>query len=153
MATFTLNRMHFLCRNTHCRSFFGGFIQRAQLSTLESVRNNEQCKLEYLGGENNGTQPWLYDNVASIASICDMQCMQLYTHATLFRYLHNHYDNADVYKAWYCVLVKCIMWIYSILHTPIIIYTAISGAKSTHNSFHTFSTIPYLFNNLYMKHR
>lgn len=54
MATFTLNRMHFLCRNTHCRSFFGGFIQRAQLSTLESVRNNEQCKLEYLGGENNG---------------------------------------------------------------------------------------------------
>uniref|UniRef100_A0A8W8LXZ7 Uncharacterized protein n=1 Tax=Magallana gigas TaxID=29159 RepID=A0A8W8LXZ7_MAGGI len=54
MATFTLNRMHLLCRNTHCRSFFAGFIQRAQLSTLESVRKNEQCKLEYLGGENNG---------------------------------------------------------------------------------------------------
>lgn len=32
-------------------------------------------------------------------SMFDMQCMQLYTHATLFRYLHNHYDNADVYKA------------------------------------------------------
>lgn len=56
MATFTLNRLHSLCRTAHCRAFFGGFIQRAQLSTLESVRNNEQCKLEFLGGDNNGTK-------------------------------------------------------------------------------------------------
>ena len=56
MATFTLNRLHSLCRTAHCRAFFGGFIQRAKLSTLESVRNNEQCKLEFLGGDNNGTK-------------------------------------------------------------------------------------------------
>lgn len=56
MATFTLNRLHSLCRTAHCRAFFGGFIHRAQFSTLESVRNNEQCKLEFLGGDNNGTK-------------------------------------------------------------------------------------------------
>lgn len=54
MAAFTLKRMHLLCRNAHCKSFLGSVIRRAQLSTLDSVKNNEQCKLEYLGGDNKG---------------------------------------------------------------------------------------------------
>lgn len=55
MATFTLRRMHSLCTNAQCRSVLGGFIQRAKVSTIESVKNNEQCQLEYLSGDNNGT--------------------------------------------------------------------------------------------------
>ncbi|XP_048743445.1 methylglutaconyl-CoA hydratase, mitochondrial-like isoform X2 [Ostrea edulis] len=54
MATFTLRRMHSLCTNAQCRSVLGGFIQRAKVSTIESVKNNEQCQLEYLSGDNNG---------------------------------------------------------------------------------------------------
>lgn len=45
------------------------------------------------------------------------------------------------------------MWIYSILHTPNINYTAISGSKSRRSTFHTFLTISYFFNNLGMSHR
>lgn len=95
MATFTLNRMHLLCRNAHCRSFFAGFIQRAQLSTLESVRNNEQCKLEYLGGENNGTKPWLLK--MSVASIYVWFALYTTLYSNSFKYL-DIFHNVEVCK-------------------------------------------------------
>lgn len=84
-------------------------------------------------------------------SMFDLHYIQLYTQTALN--IQTFSIMLKCVRTWYCVLVKCLMWIYSILHTPNINYTAISGSKSRHSTFHTFLTISYFFNNLGMRHR